>query len=78
MADQEGAELDEPACSAPRAAIAVSISASLRTGMAIGSIPSDPAAASNEARKYFPPSGAVSIWRLIGWASIQRSYAGAT
>src|SRR5215469_2985836 len=38
----------------------VSISASLRTGIATGSIPSDPAAALNAARKFFLPAGAVS------------------
>jgi hypothetical protein len=39
-----------PACSTPRAAIAVSISASLATDLATGSTPSDPAALSNDPR----------------------------
>src|SRR6478752_1764491 len=53
MFGHEGAVLDEPRLLSAKGGIAtaVSISASLRTGMATGSMPSDTAAASNEARK---------------------------
>ena len=49
-----------PPGSRPSDVMTVSISASLRTGAAIGSTLSDRAAASNEGRKYDPPPGAVS------------------
>ena len=57
--------ITRPACWRPSETIAVSISASSRTGAVIGSIASDRAAASNGLRKYAPPRGAVSGLNML-------------
>ena len=63
MDGQEGGcTSTRPACSAPRVATAVSISASLRTGMATGSIASVVSGLNMNAARLMP--GAISFSRL--------------